>query len=117
MTEEDRCSTEAVDRQRVERAAAVLYEGGTYADVSAVFRALGDPTRVKILHAVSACELCVCDISALLGMSASAVSHHLRTLRMLRLVERRREGKKAYYSLKDEHVAALVTQILEHVRH
>ena len=89
----------------------------TYRDVSEIFRVLGDGTRVRILDAVSREELCVCDISALLGMTPSAVSHHLRTLRNLRLVKHRREGKKVYYSLKDSHVTLLLSQALDHVRH
>jgi len=80
------------------------------------FKVLSDPTRVKILFALSKAELCVCDLSALLGMNESAVSHHLRLLRALKLVTYRREGRMAYYSLDDEHIEKLFQQGLEHIQ-
>ncbi len=81
------------------------------------FRALGDPTRVRILHALSGRELCVCDLAALLGMTSSAVSHQLRLLRHLRLVRPRKSGRMVYYSLDDDHVVDLFRRCLEHVTH
>lgn len=80
-----------------------------------VFRALGDPTRVKLLYALSRRELCVCDLAAVIGASESAVSHQLRLLRTQKLVRFRREGKVVYYSLADKHVEKLFQQGLEHV--
>jgi DNA-binding transcriptional ArsR family regulator len=79
------------------------------------FRALGDPTRVRILDALSETELCVCDIAALLGLGESAVSHQLRVLRSLRLVRARREGRMVFYTLDDEHITRLFAQGLKHV--
>lgn len=105
------------DEAKVSRVSVRMHARGTYQDVSDIFRALGDRTRVQILDAISREELCVCDISALLEMNPSAVSHHLRTLRNLKLVRHRREGKKVYYALRDGHVALLVDQALDHVRH
>jgi DNA-binding transcriptional ArsR family regulator len=113
----DSCDTGGADLDRVSRAEAGMARLGTYEEASDIFRALGDVTRVRILDAISREELCVCDISALIGMNSSAVSHHLRTLRNLRLVRNRREGKKVYYSLRDSHVAVLLSQALTHVRH
>lgn len=81
------------------------------------FRALGEPTRVRILHALSERELCVCDMAALLGASQSAISHQLRILRQLRLVKARRSGRRVIYSLDDDHVVDLFRMGLEHVRH
>lgn len=86
-------------------------------DLAALFKALGDPTRVRILAALALRELCVCDLCAILDMSQSAVSHQLRLLRTARLVRFRRDGKNVFYSLDDEHVLALFAQGLEHVRH
>lgn len=80
-----------------------------------MFKALGDPTRLLIVTALTGEELCVCDLAALVGVSASAVSHSLRTLRQLRVVRYRRVGKIAYYSLDDAHVAGLAEQGLRHV--
>ena len=84
--------------------------------VTEMFAAFGDPTRLKLLMALSGGELCVWDLSVLLGVSASAVSHQLRGLRALRLVKGRRDGKMTFYSLDDEHVLALLDVGLEHAR-
>lgn len=78
------------------------------------FQVLGDPTRVRIVHALSLSELCTSDLAALVGMSESAVSHQLRTLRQLHVVRSRRMGKLVYYSLADDHVRRLFEQGLEH---
>ncbi len=114
---QDSCETRGADMRRVTRVVSQMHRPGTYGDVSEIFRVLGDSTRVRILDAVSREELCVCDISAVLRMSPSAVSHHLRTLRNLKLVRHRRDGKKVYYALGDGHVTTLLSQALDHVRH
>jgi len=80
------------------------------------FRVLGDPTRVRILDALSGGELCVCDIAALVGMSESAVSHQLRLLRGMRLVRARRAGRLMYYTLDDHHIIELLKLALTHVQ-
>ncbi len=85
--------------------------------VAEIFKALADPTRVRILHALSHAELCVGDLAAVLGMSESAVSHQLRLLRGLRVVRARRDGKLIFYALDDEHVARLFQLSLEHLGH
>lgn len=82
-----------------------------------LFKAFSDPTRLRIIHALHQSELCVCDISAVLQMSQSAVSHQLRYLRNLHLVKRRKQGKMMYYSLEDEHITTLFAQGLEHIEH
>jgi ArsR family transcriptional regulator len=79
------------------------------------FRVLGDPTRVRILDALSGGELCVCDIASLAGISESAVSHQLRLLRGMRLVRPRRSGRLVFYALDDHHIIELLTQALTHV--
>lgn len=114
---EGTCEAGGVDEGRVARALSRMFERAAYQDVAEIFRVLGDPTRVRILDAISREELCVCDISAVLKMTPSAVSHHLRMLRNLRLVRHRRAGKKVYYFLKDGHVTVLLSQALNHVRH
>ena len=78
-------------------------------------RVLGDPTRVRILDALSGGELCVCDIASLVGISESAVSHQLRLLRGMRLVRPRREGRQVFYALDDDHIIELLRQALTHV--
>ena len=89
----------------------------TVIELSKIFKALGDPTRLKIIYSLSKRELCVCDIALLLEMNQSAISHQLRVLRNLRLVKYRREGKSAVYSLDDDHVLGLFSQGLEHINH
>jgi DNA-binding transcriptional ArsR family regulator len=81
-----------------------------------IFRVLGDPTRVRILDALAASELCVGAIAQRLGLSESAVSHQLRLLRGSRIVRSRREGRMIFYTLDDDHVLALFRQGLRHVQ-
>jgi DNA-binding transcriptional ArsR family regulator len=81
------------------------------------FKSMADPTRVRMLHALSHAELCVGDLSAVLGMTESAVSHQLRLLRNLRIVRARRDGKLIYYALDDEHVARIFQLTLDHLGH
>ena len=83
--------------------------------LAATFQALSDPTRVQIVWALSKGELCVGDLAALLDMSQPAVSHHLRTLRNMRLVSVRRDGRTSFYALDDEHINKLLLEGIEHV--
>ena len=87
----------------------------TVAALAETFRVLGDPTRVRILDALAAGELCVCDIANLAGISESAVSHQLRLLRGMRLVRPRRAGRQVFYSVDDHHILELLNQALTHV--
>ncbi len=86
-------------------------------ELAATFKILGDPTRVKMLQILSRRELCVCDIAAAVGMGQSAISHQLRLLRGARLVKYRRDGRVVWYSLDDEHIAILLAQGIEHIKH
>ncbi len=79
------------------------------------FQALGDSSRIQIVWALSKRELCVGEITDLIGMSQPAVSHHLRTLRNLKLVKVRRDGRISYYSLDDEHIENLLKEGINHV--
>ena len=108
----DRHSHDPAARARV---AARLLDAASVEAVSEVFRLLGDPTRVRILDALTHGERCVCDLAALVGLTESAMSHQLRLLRGARLVHVRRMGRMAYYSLDDHHVAGLVYDIRKHV--
>jgi ArsR family transcriptional regulator len=90
---------------------------GTAARLAQLFQALSDATRVRIVSVLLDTELCVGDIAGSLGMSQSAISHQLRTLRELRLVRTRREGKQIFYTLDDEHVASLFKTGLDHAVH
>ena len=86
------------------------------APLADLFKTFGDPTRIRILYALSVQELCVCDIADSLGMTQSAISHQLRVLKQMQLVKFRRDGKTVYYSLADSHVSTILGQGMEHVR-
>lgn len=101
---------------RVAELRGALIDEGDVTELAETFRALGDPTRVRMLDALSQGELCVCDLAALVRMSESAVSHQLRLLRTLRLVKPRREGRMVFYSLDDRHIITLFRQGLKHVQ-
>ncbi len=85
-------------------------------DLSDFFKVLGDSTRSKIIWALDEHEMCVCDLAVLLGMTKSAISHQLRSLREANLVINRREGKNVFYSLADDHVKQIFEKGLEHIR-
>ena len=103
-----------VNPQAVEAVRRQLIDAGTAAQVAETFKVLDDPTRVRIIHALSLAELCTYDLAAVLGISESTVSHQLRMLRLLRLVKHRREGRNVYYSLDDEHIRHLFEQGYRH---
>lgn len=112
---DDNCDLPCVDAEKVQRLRGEMKDAPALDSLAQTFRVLGDPTRVSLVWALSRAELCVCDLAALLGMSQSAVSHSLRALRDLRLVRYRKEGRVAYYSLDDEHVAELLDLGFRHV--
>lgn len=85
-------------------------------NLTQLFKALGDPSRMKILFQICSAEACVGDVAGKLKMSESAVSHHLHVLRMNGLVGRRRSGKTILYSLTDDHVRSIIVQGCEHVK-
>ncbi len=80
-----------------------------------LFKVFGDITRIRIMYALHEDEMCVCAIAELLGMTQSAISHQLKTLKDADLVAARREGKTVYYSLSDDHVRSIIAQGYEHI--
>jgi len=111
----DVCDLIQIDLARVRKIRAALVAPDAVQGLADTFSALGDPTRVRILDALSHGELCVCDLAAVLKLSQSAVSHQLRLLRGLRLVRPRRDGRVVFYSLDDQHIISLFRQTLQHV--
>ena len=83
--------------------------------IAETFKVLGDPTRLRIVTALSHRELCTFDLAGALGISESAVSHQLRLLKTLRLVRQRKEGKLVFTSLDDEHIEDLLRVAHRHV--
>ena len=104
-----------VDKEKVDAATRALPEQRVLNGLAETFKVLSNPSRLKIIHALSRDELCVGDLAVLLSSTDSAVSHQLRLLRSMRLVKYRREGKLAYYSLDDQHVQQLFEAGLEHL--
>jgi ArsR family transcriptional regulator len=113
----DACDTVHQHEQAKDHLGEKHIEEGEVAELAELFKALSDPTRLKIVQALKNNELCVCHLSSLLKMHQSAISHQLRYLRNLRLVKRRKEGKMMYYSIGDEHIETLLSQGLEHISH
>ncbi|MPN57692.1 Transcriptional repressor SmtB [bioreactor metagenome] len=111
----ERCEGTCVHEQIVEHAARKMPGDDALYDLAELYKLFGDTTRIKILYALSAGEICVCDIAQLLGMTQSAISHHLRSLKQSKLVKFRRDGKTVYYSLADAHVETILEQGMEHV--
>mgnify|MGYP006282227397 FL=1 len=111
----DICEVFNPDNQVVEMMKENTLTDDVVYDLAELFKTMGDPTRIKILYALKERELCVCDLSELLDMSSSAISHQLRVLRTNKLVKYRKEGRSVYYSLDDDHVMCLFGQGLEHV--
>jgi ArsR family transcriptional regulator len=99
------------------RTLAVTLDEHTAAQLAELFRAFGDASRVRLISALVQGELNVSALAEVVGISESAVSHHLRGLRQMRLVRFRREGRQVFYALDDDHVADLFRRGLEHVEH
>jgi len=116
LSEEDVCRVRVVHMDRVRLARDEAISDQEVDRLSSMYKVLGDPTRLKIVMALKDVEMCVCDLSAFLGVSESAVSHQLRRLRDLALVKKRREGQVIYYTLDDSHIADLLSIALDHVR-
>jgi DNA-binding transcriptional ArsR family regulator len=111
--ERDLCDCRIIHEERIEKAGETALSDSQLSRLSNHFKALGDPTRLKIVWALKHGEMCVCDLAAYLGISESAVSHQLRMLRQLQLVANRREGPVLYYHLSDEKTGELILSGLE----
>ena len=99
----------------LERMRTLTPDEETLGRLTRLFKVFGDPTRVRILYALSRGEMCVCAIGEYLDMEQSAVSHQMKVLKDTRLVKSRREGKTVYYALADDHVQSIIFQGYEHV--
>ena len=109
------CDFMCVHADTVSRINSAMPDEDQLIDLSELFKVFGDSTRIKILTALSHGELCVCDLSKLVGMTSSAVSHQLKILRSSKLVACRRDGKTVFYALADDHVNTILRQGLEHI--
>lgn len=109
------CRCNVIHEGTVQTVHSQMLKQTEYLQLAALFKLFGDPTRLKILHALELHELCVCDIAALLGLTKSAVSHQLKSLRTAQLVKFRRDGQIVYYSLNDEHASKIINLGQEHM--
>jgi ArsR family transcriptional regulator len=113
----DRCAETIIDEAKVKVAQQSLLNGLSATHLADTFKALADPTRVRIMSVLAITDLCVCDLAVTLGMTQSAISHQLRLMRDMRLVRSRKEGRMVYYALDDDHIKDLFTRGLEHIEH
>jgi DNA-binding transcriptional ArsR family regulator len=112
---EEFCKEACAHGDRVRKVASQMVSDETRMRMAELFKAMGDPGRVRILEALGLSEFCVCHLAELLDMSSSAVSHQLRVLRAARIVKFRKEGKNVVYSLDDGHIVGLLKQAEAHV--
>ena len=112
---QDLCDCESIHEDVVAAVRDVMPEDDVLMDLADAFKLFSDSTRVKILYALKTHEMCVCDISVLLGMTKSSVSHQLRILKQSNLVKNRKQGRVVYYSLADEHVETIFSAGMEHI--
>lgn len=115
MVDFDRCDCTIIHHEIVNKVKENMPEDENLYDLAELFKVFGDTTRIKILYALFASEMCVCDIAAVLNMTQSAISHQLRVLKQARLVKYKKEGKIVFYSLDDEHVKRIFDQGLIHI--
>ena len=115
MNHKEICELKIIDDEKVQIVKKQMITEDIFQDMSETIKAIADKTRLKILFALSKEELCVCDLSAVIEMSISLVSHQLRMLRDKKLVKYRKDGKSVYYSLDDDHVVQLFNMVHSHV--
>jgi DNA-binding transcriptional ArsR family regulator len=118
-TQENRiaiCGVMVIDEKKVKAVAKSLPDDTEIDDLTNTFKILNDRTRLKIVLALAKEELCVCDLSALIGVSVSAISHQLRLLRNMRIVKNRKDGKMVYYSIEDSHIENIISETLVHIK-
>ena len=114
-TSDESCDVRILNLEKVKNLRERKPSSHQLQEVSSIFRVLGDSHRAEILFLLAEEELCVCDLAAVIGLSESATSHHLRILRNLRLVRFRKKGKTVLYQLDDHHVSKLIQMGLDHV--
>ena len=114
--EKDTCNVACMNARLVAKLKKSLPPYQVVGEAASIFSVLGDPTRIKIIFALSRKkELCVCDIANILGLTISAASHQLLKLRDKRAVKIRNDGNMAYYSLSDKYIQNLLSDTLERI--
>jgi DNA-binding transcriptional ArsR family regulator len=111
---DDKCLCKYVPKEKMDAILKAMPDAGQIGNLGQLFKLLGDPSRLRIIHVLMHQELCVADLSSLLGMQQPAVSQQLKLLRLSHLVKNRKDGKTVYYTLDDEHVSELFNIALKH---
>ena len=114
---DDVCEINFTDEEAVILVRESMSEEAKVHRIAEMFKALSDPTRIRIIEALSIKELCVCDLANLLGMTQSAISHQLRLLRQNSILKYRKEGRVVYYSHDDEHGSETLNSVASHNSH
>lgn len=109
------CDCNTIHTEQVQSTKQQMLDDDTLFDIADFYKALADSTRIKIVNALDKGPLCVCDISALLNMTKSAISHQLQNLKDMGLVKGERKGKEVLYSLADDHVKQVFEISMAHV--
>lgn len=112
---EDKCTCNVIHEDVIKNVKEHMHDEDILFELGEFFKLFGDSTRVRILYALSISEMCVCDLSTLLGMTQSAISHQLKILRQSKIVKYRKEGKVVYYSLDDDHITGILEMGREHL--
>lgn len=111
MIEKINCECTIIHKDVLDRVAKTMPDKESQTEMAQIFSLFGDPTRLGILTALYHADMCVCDLSSLLGMSQSSISHSLRILKHGRLVKNRKEGRIVYYSLFDTHIRTIIDEM------
>ena len=111
------CDCDVIHEEVVNEVRSMMPPVRDFFDLANLYKSFSDPTRVKILWALFCHEMCVCDLAVLLGMTKSAISHQLKSLRLSNLVKFQKQGKVVYYSLADEHVKDVFNEGFKHIQH
>ena len=110
------CDCNVIHEDVVKRVRAVMPEGRVFYDLATLYKMYADNTRLRILWALSRNSMCVCDLAVLMNMTKSAISHHLKHLRLTNLVKYDKQGKVVYYSLADKHVKDIFEKGFAHIK-
>ena len=116
MRKQYACDCAVIHEDAVARVRAVMPKRDDFHGLANLYKMFADNTRLRILWALSCESMCVCDLAVLLGMTKSAISHQLKSLRLTNLVKYDRQGKIVYYSLADSHVRDIFEKGFEHAR-
>ncbi|MCL1820248.1 MAG: metalloregulator ArsR/SmtB family transcription factor [Oscillospiraceae bacterium] len=115
MNRQSMCDCDMIHEETVSRVRAAMPDSKDFYDLANLYKMFADNTRVRILWALSCEEMCVCDLAVLLGMTKSAISHQLKSLRLSNLVKYYKQGKVVYYSLADDHIKDIFEKGFEHI--